>query len=383
MSSDIHSKLLAFLASALARTGTEMAMRIEVEYKPREGYRKDTLRKWTREGDPEIFTATDPGSANADGDATLSGMAFVEALTSEIIDIAETRADSEGHGRHRFLVRVVQHYGERLTHMFTILPAFDSDAAADEVALVGPEGATGKELAPTATGLVSQLMRHLEARDRQQERLLGTMMQAVGHQANLLRGENTELRQQLAEKDRERMQWLQQLEEARSVEHDRQIEAQTVVAREERKTIATKKIAALLPVVVSKIATPDNAKPSDSAAPPSALAKLLQQFLVSLTVEERGAILTALSMEQQAVLMEIGRVIQGPGDSPLVATMVADLMHTFSATQLTTILTALSEEKRGVFVRILQLAQPAATAGERKPPPQKSESTNGTAVKEN
>jgi hypothetical protein len=395
MSSEIHEKLLAFLAGALSRGGNEAAMKLQLEYKPKNGYRAETLKQYTRESDPELFIlgmVTGPrGGDDADASAQTTNMAFVEAATAEMIDLAESHADGYGEGRHRFVVRVIQHYGTRLTHSFAVLPSFDSeDADADRSLVIAGEGSGasgGGQITaqPNATGIIGQLMRHLEQRDRHQEKMLGQFLGAMTNQAAVLREENSSLRDQLAAKDQQFVEWRKQIEEAQSLEHERQIEARVVDAREERKTMATKKITGLLPVLISKMSTPSGptggdgkAGASGASADQSPLAQVIQRLLISLSKEQQAMLMTVLAMEQQVILFEVGRVIKEAGDSPLVATMVYELSTTLSETQLTQILAAFDDVQRALFVRAIQMSNVAATAGQRKPTPAQPPQANGT-----
>lgn len=364
MSDDTHGKLLAFLISSLSRTGTETAIRVEIEFRPPNDYRPEMLKRWTREADPDFFIVEATAGADKGTEGGPSNMAFVESMVTDMLEIAANHADNlpGTPGKRRFVVRVVQHYGTRLTHSFVMQPSFASDEADSERALTAPIAGTLE--APSATGLVSQLMRHLESKDKHTERMMGEFLKAVAHQGALLREENTELRERLAQKDSEFSSYRKQLDEAASLQHERDIEAQRVVASEERKTFAVKKVSALFPVIVSRLATPalKEGEAPKTPANPSELAQIVQRFLISLSNEQKGHLTTALAPEQLMVLAEVGRVITQHGDSPMLAQMLGEMAETLSGDQLVKILTPLEPVQRDLFAKILSTARVPMTA---------------------
>lgn len=373
VNSEPHAKAFAFLAGALALTEHQTAIRIDLSYAPAGGYRADPLRSWTREGTPEYFAGED-GKPN---------QVFTERLTAEIFEIAEDHADTYGAGRHRFVVRIHQHMGGRMTHAFAILPSFSGGESAD-----GPV-----TLEPTSTGLVGQLMRHLENRDRNAQQTLQSFLGAINHHAAQMREENADLRAQLAAKDKERMEWLNTIEAARSTEHARQIEAQIVVGKEERKSYATKKIVNLIPVAISHwMGSGKNKKPKldkdgkpIAPPPPGPLAQLVGKMIDSFTDAQREQLGAVLSMEQQILFMEVIDVVDN-GDSILLGTMLNDLVSTLLPPQIASVMELLDAEQRKMFMQAAKLAAAQASqadAGEKsKKPDADPEHVNGTTTAE-
>lgn len=357
---DIYAKICTFLTDALALTDHQSCKRIDLIYAPAAAYRTDQIKTWTREHNPEPFIGVEGKRSHV----------YTEALCAEILELAESHADSYGQGRHRFSLRTHQHLGNRQTHSFVILPSVDSD----EGALVG---SGGSELVPTQAGITTQLMRHLENRDRQAQTMMAAYIGGMSSMQQQLRDENESLRVQLAAKDRERMEWLKTIEEARSTEHDRQIEAQQVVAKEERKTFATKKAMSLLPVALSKFMGSGKPAggPNAKKTPPSPLAILVAKLIESLTDDQRSQLGGFLAMEQGIALTEIVTVVEN-GDSALLPAMLNDLASGLSGRQVQAVMGIFTGEQRELFVKAIKLAQVQA---EPKP---EDKSENGQAKPE-
>ena len=363
---DLHAKILSFLGTAFSLEGVQTIVRVDLGYSPPGGYRVDPLKSWQPESHPDLF-----GIVPELKDKQL---VFVERLATEILELAENHADSYGVGRHRFVLRTAQHMGGRQVHAFVILPSFDGS---DEQQLALTQGGAGMggagdALVPTSTGLIAQLMRHLEVRDRNAQITLQSYMGAINHHTQQMRDENTELRAQIAAMNKDRAESWKLIEEARSTEHSRQIEAQLVVGKEERKTMAAKKIVNLLPVFMSKWLGSGKGKDGEPIAPKSPLGKAAAKLLGSLTGDQRDALGGILSMEQQIALSEVVEVVKN-GDSPLLPTMLNDLISSMKPAQVQAIMAEFSSEQATLFVTMIQLAQAQAEAASEAP-------ANGTAL---
>lgn len=353
MSEDVHTKLLAFLAGAFAFIELKACIRIELQYAQEGGYRPEPLKVWSPEVNLELFSDR--------------GHVHIERLVVELVEIAENHADSYGRGRHRFIVRAHQHMGGRTTHAFHLLPSSDGDETA-----IATTGSGGLER-PTHDGLVGQLMRHLETRDRSNEKNLAMMMGVVNHHAMQMREENTELRAEIAKQRNERVEWITAIEEAKSTEHTRQIEALQVTAKEERKTLATTKIVNLFPVLISKVLGSGKASKGAANKPPSPLAQLVGKLADSLTDDQKDVIGSLLTMEQQIAFSEIVDVVHN-GDSALLPAMLSDLMTSLQQPQIVKLMQTLDADQQKMFAQAVQLAQ--AQANQAIPP----KKTNGTTT---
>lgn len=367
MSSDVQQKLLTFLAGEFARPNHQSVVRIDLTFRPPGGYRPDPLGTWTPD---------DGKSAELFGNR---GHVFVERLVGEIIELAENHADSYGQGRHRFDVRATQHMGGRQLHSFVVAPSFDGDDQALAQAQLAE---------PSQANLVGQLMRHLENRDRQAQQERSSYLQAMAHYAQSLRDENISLREMLAKRDGERLESMKIVEEAKSEEHKRQIEAATVVADKDRKDFAVKKVFGLLPVAISQglshlakkskaAKNPDGTDAEEEVKEPTALAKAALRLMQSLKASQRDLIEDILTIEQRIMLAEIARVA-AEGGSLILPALVHELASTLHPSQTKAILGCLEAKQVEMFVALLSLAA-AQTA-----PPEEMAGTgtkaNGTAA---
>lgn len=356
MSEEIHTKLLVFLASVLGRAQHDMVQKLELIYTPQSGYRAEPLKTWRRDdpSDRVFFELDEGGGPNP---------VYSERLAGDMLELATGHADSFGEGRHRFMVRAHKHVGGYLTHAFAILPSFQS---ADQALVAGGgSGGGSTELAPTQSGLVSQLMRHLENRDRNAREMMQSYINGMTHQAVQQREEIDSLRSQLAAQQKERMEWLDTIEQARSQDHQRQIEALTATSREERKSHAAKKIINLLPVALSHWMSSKtkkknaNGEVNGTPVTRSPLAALVYKLFDSLTEEQRAGVAAALSMEQQILLVEISDVVES-GGSVLLPTMLHDLASSLLQPQMSAIMTLMTSEQRVMFAQAVGLAQAQA-----------------------
>ena len=364
MSDDNHTKVLAFLAGELAREGHQMCVKIELEYTPKQGFRREPIKSWTPAADAQYFEK-DPESGS-------TNHAHLADLAGSVIDLAESHADSYGEGKHRFVLRTTQHLGARATCAFVCLPGYgcgDTDDAAGlgtvSLAIPGQSGEGAQQ--PISAGninlaVTTQLMRHLENRDRATKDMMQTFLQSFAAASQQLRDENTALREQLTQAERDRREWLLQIEEARSKDHERQIEAAQVTSKNERTDYAMKKILALLPVAISGLVSnkKDKNGPSGKPAKPSALAMHMSKLFDSLNDEQRDHIESVLDIEQKILLGSIVKAIDDGGDSVLLPTMVHDLVLTLRGDQVRGVMGVLSKDQGTMFVTAMQLAQTQA-----------------------
>jgi hypothetical protein len=354
--SDHHEKVLAFLGEALGLTHHQSCVKIELEY-AQPGFRADKIREWSRQTTPEVF-----------GDDATRALVFAQRLTSEVVSTAEGHADSYGIGKHRFVLRTFQALGSRTVCAFVISPSVDSNAQALAVQGAGPgvDGSGGyvtPGLAdrPDGVGQIGQLMRHIENRDRLaiQKEQAGMQkdiayINAMGHHVKQLVDENQALRQMLAEKDKQHAENLAAIEAARSQEHEREIQAKIVFDEQERKTFATKKVLALLPVIVSKWGRSQK-KAEASGKVQSPLTKIIGELLASMDDRQRDHLQELLSTEQQIAFSEIASVVEEEPDSVLLPQMLYDLASSLKA-QMGPIMAILNETQQKMFVQAISLA---------------------------
>ena len=365
-STDIEQKLLSFLAGQFALQHHQLVVKIELLYAPASGFSPESLASWSAEDgqNAELFSER--------------GHVWVERLCGKILELANSHADTYGQGRHRFQVRAYQHLGSRQLHAFVILPTYDGS----DQALVQQQLAE-----PSQTNLVGQLMRHLENRDRGQREMFESFLRAMTHSVNTIKDENQALREALANRDMERMNMLLKIEEANSKEHERQIEAKTVIADADRKDYAVKKVFGLLPVAISQGLSHLAKKKDggdDKPKEPTPLAKLAMRLMGSLKTSQREIIEDTLSIEQRILLSEAARVA-ADGGSLILPALLHELAASLQGKQVGVILNALEPEQREMFAAVLKLAsaQTETATGEQSQPPEGSQeaaAANGTEV---
>jgi len=264
---DLHRQIVGFLAGEFARAENRSCIQLDlVSAQP--GMKGDGIRTWDRKESPDVF----------------EGQGAVENLATEIIRIAEEHAESYGGGNHRFELRTTQYLGGRQRTAFRI--RIDSDEGQ-------PIGSGSGEDAPTATGLVGQLMRHNEAKERVMVQLfqqtIGTMSRTMADMAD----ENRQLRS-------ERRDHLHELENAKSAELERELKAASQVAADERKDKALQQLYQLVPVVKARLLS---AGQTDVGETPEGI--LIEALTGSLEPEQMAQIARSLSPNQMILLGEL------------------------------------------------------------------------------
>lgn len=264
-SEDLHRQIVGFLAGEFARVENRSCIQLDlVSAQP--GMKGDGIRTWDRKEAPDVF----------------EGKGAIENLATEIIKLAEEHADSYGSGNHRFELRTTQYLGGRQRTAFRI--RIDSDE--------GSSAGTGED-APTATGLVAQLMRHNEAKERVMVQLF---QQTIGTMSRTLSEMSEENRQLRAD----RRDHLHELEGAKSAELERELKAAAQVAADERKDKALQQLYQLVPVVKARLLS---AGQTDSGETPEAI--LIEALTGSLEPAQMAQIARTLSPNQMILLGEL------------------------------------------------------------------------------
>jgi len=399
MATDHRIDLIEHVTDLLRLTGYQSTEEIELLHAPPRT-RPDLLKSWSLRSHPDYFcdpTNTTGTSVNA------------ERIAVEILKIAERCADSFGGGTHAFIVRSSHQLSDRRVHRFALYPS--TDATGDQSLTSyngGIDGDLNAPLAPTERGVVGMLMRHIDNSEKRMQSRDQQFLAAIMHQANALREENNALRSAIEKRDQERREYIQAIDDARSREHEREIEALTVTSREERKTLTTKKIVGLFPVITSGLiravnkhadakaakagvgangtngtasaaangngaasgagangaanGTTNGAAPAAPPAARSAIAVTVSTLLESLTVEQRASLQAILSLEQQIALSEIFETVNDEAvNQTLLPTMLTDLKDTITNVQMQAIMQLLSGDQRQRFLEAVTLAGAGAT----------------------
>lgn len=184
MSEQIRDRLLAFLSSEFAQKGGSQCVRVELLYSQPQ-FREEELCRWAREQDPELFEKLDR----------------VERLISDIIEKAEAHTDSFTQGKHRYVVRTLQHMGGRMTCAFIMVPS----AALADNSLVSA-GSTSSGPVELLSQNNQALMRTNQAMFQSSFGTLATIAEGLRSDNAKLVSENIELRKKLDEAESNRLE---------------------------------------------------------------------------------------------------------------------------------------------------------------------------------
>lgn len=283
MSSEIHAKVLAFLAGEFARRESRQCVRLELSH-AQPGYRGEVLRSWERSEEPGIFE-----------DLTLT-----ERLTSEILKLAEDEANAYS-GQQRFVLRTEQFLGGRGKCTFVMAPEFNGDQA-EGTALAFGDGAQGQGSAATAITVLQNAlameMRHNERNSQINAQMFKGTIDVLGNANTELVTENQKLRE-------ERAQMLKELEESRSAQGERDLRGMAQIAADARKDKAVGKLLTLAPIAVAKILGKDG-----MPGAPTPLSILVSELGKSLSPAQIANIARGLTMEQQMLFAEAMKTAQ-------------------------------------------------------------------------
>lgn len=263
MSEEIHRRIVAFLGGEFARSEGRQCISVEL-VTAQSGGRGDSLGIWERKERPELF----------------DGMANVENLATDILKISEDHVESyNGGGSHRYVIRTKQHLGGQQQHAFRLFASADeSDGGSDP---------------PNATGLVGQLMRHNEIKEKT---LVGIVQSTIGTMSHMIRDlaeENREMR-------RDKNLAANELEEARSKKDERDLESLRQINADKRKDQAFEKIMTLLPVLANRMLGEGAV-----GATPTPISILANELGESLSQEQQIKIASILAPSQIALLVEL------------------------------------------------------------------------------
>lgn len=261
-SEENHRKIVDFLKREFSRTEGRQCVRLELFADKSRG---DPIRSWHRAEDAEVF----------------AGLGNIEQLATTVLREAENMVESYGGGAHRFELRTEQHLGNRQRMSFRIEIESDADGS----------GGSAPD-APSSTGLVGQLMRHLEVSARTQAMMFQTSLGTMSRTISELSEENRTLR-------KDRSDRIDELEESRSLQADRDLAGIRQLEEDKRKQLIVDKVMQLLPAVAGRIIG------GDAPGAPSAVSVLTNELADSLTPEQLAHIGSKLTSGQQVLLLEL------------------------------------------------------------------------------
>ena len=211
---------------------------------------------------------------------------WYEHTGAEIVASAENDAEGIASGPQRYVITVFRDKNpEKSQGRIALMIAADD---ADEEGEIESEPATKQ-------GLMAQLMRHNEAKERIHQSSMAVMMQALQKMVGSLADENSRLREQ-------RFNDIEAIEDLLSQRTDRDIAARKADAQIGLMQETGKKVAGLLPVVMNRMM----GGKSDGQA------MLVNNILGSLTEEQKTKLIEAfgsldLNPEQQIAAGELLR----------------------------------------------------------------------------
>ena len=211
------------------------------------------------------------------------------ALASEVIEAA--REDAEGIGG-------LQKYSVKAFFGASKKPQVK------RIAIDARDELTDDEFSEPASskGQVAQSMRHTEAAVKL------ALMGSAQSQSALLQTVNR-LQSQVEKLMDERAEYLEKIEELRSQEHERRMEALLIEKQEARKDEAVEQLKLLAPVVAHKLGLPAGLLPGTTAAAgdgaPGGAGAVLSALVQSLKPEQMGRLMAILDAGQQASLMTL------------------------------------------------------------------------------
>lgn len=276
---ELHGKILGFLMQEWGRKETRQLTRVDLLYSPGGGFRDEEIRSWVRSDEPELF----------------SDFVNIEKLVAQIIDIAESEADAKPSGKHRFLVRCVQHGGSRPNMSFALSPGYTGGDEALVQSGSGGGGSSSKDQQVIANH-AGQLMRINAQMFEGTIRVLGQQNMNLHQQVSDLTADNAILRREL--------------EEARSNKMDREFQIAMATEKNIRTNATYQKLLQIGTVVAAKIGGGDNQ--SDSQSP---LGMLIGEFYASLRPDQMGMLMQTLDMAQKVMFMEIMNQVRPPEQS--------------------------------------------------------------------
>jgi hypothetical protein len=219
-----------------------------------------------------------------DGD-DFSSPAAVEMISNELAQSLQQDADGMGGNVQRYALYA---YFEKAPQQAAFRKAI---MVAGRGPLEGEDG--GLTERPDTTGLVTQLMRHLEIQNKNSMVAMGYLFATQQKQMERLMETNEA-------KDKRQFDLMVLLEEVISTKHEREVRMEEVKAGIEFKKKGIEKLEVLFPVVMNKVAKtnlyPEKASPAALAA---------AAFFDSLTPKQAEIFRQVLSPEQLTALAEV------------------------------------------------------------------------------
>lgn len=159
-------------------------------------------------------------------------------------------------------------------------------------------GYFGQREGASLAGVTSQLMRHNEANARL---AVGQTLDVISHYKAMLAARD----KRIEELEAKFFEVMEMYEKLTSMQHERELELAKVARDEKNHDFMREQFGVLAPVVVSKLTGALAGGKGGIGGSPILGEELLMRFLGSLSDEQRNAILSKLTIQQQIALQEI------------------------------------------------------------------------------
>lgn len=267
---DIEKKLTSWLTSELAK------VRPDGKY----------LRRF-------VLRTAAPGSKGTDVETweleVRLELEEIPVYACTMLQRAQDDADGNGPNIQRYTLFAYQKGSNQPSARFIFRLRGQSDLDLDDE--------TGED-APTNKGLLTQLMRHNEVLNRQQQQGIASMMAMMGRMLESANHTNEKLL-------KERSDMFEALENAKSLDHERSSALLLQSGEQERKDKAFEKLMSMVPIVINRIV---GAKVMPGGDDPMMM--MLDPLISSMSQEQFQAIAGNLNGEQQLIFFELLQTIQ-------------------------------------------------------------------------
>jgi hypothetical protein len=270
MSDSPHGDLLAFLAGQFVQRDEHQCTAVELVFSPGKGFRDEHVRRWDRHQTPEKFEVV-----------------AVEKFATEIIELITHEVDQKEPGKYRYVVRTVEHLGERATHSIAMQPAFSGHP--DENALAVASGARGSE------GVIAS---HAGTLMRVNAQMFDSTIRVAMHANESLRQQNMEL---LAENRELR----RKLDEAESTRLEREFRVAQAAQSMQVKQQGLQYLFQFGQIAMGQLMS--GGKTTD---PDSALVELLYKFGSDLRADQAQALMGIFDQGQMAIFMQVMSIVK-------------------------------------------------------------------------
>lgn len=210
----------------------------------------------------------------------------IERLTDDILRDAEHDSQnvSEAGSQSYAVISMTELEMHVSRFPFRTNPVYDAEALATDT--------------PDAKGLVNQLMRHNETREKTSNHMMGTMMSYMARVIDSLHEENSRMAD-------ERMQVMEITQKLLSEQQDRELKVVEHEAKQENIKELVSNVRLFLPAIAAKLTGQPAVVRDDAGGVINPHAKAIKELLGSLSPEQQQSIQSVLTPQQLMVLMQL------------------------------------------------------------------------------